>query len=135
MDDDSGWMVNDFTIAAYMSVRFNGLSPVVHPTNWSLTRVPLHRGEGIYTVHVGDNFTRTYTDETLPDPIKMRMAMILASDQFIVRDIELLKAELYVNHGPVDLHDIGWQASDSYFCIVLPRTDLEDMKGDTRSES
>jgi hypothetical protein len=83
---------------------------------------------------VGDHFTRTYTDASLPDPIKMRLSMILASDQFIVRDIELLKAELYVNHGPLDLHDIGWQASDSYFCIVLPQVDLEDMKGDTRSE-
>jgi hypothetical protein len=131
MDDDSGWVV----IADYtMPVKFDSLSPVVHQTNWSLIRVPLHRGEGIYTVYVGDHFTRTYTDASLPDPIKMRLSMILASDQFIVRDIELLKAELYVNHGPLDLHDIGWQASDSYFCIVLPQVDLEDMKGDTRSE-
>jgi hypothetical protein len=131
MDDDSGWVViKDYT----MPVKFDSLSPVVHSTNWSLIRVPLHRGEGIYTVYVGDHFTRTYTDASLPDPIKMRLSMILASDQFIVRDIELLKAELYVNHGPLDLHDIGWQASDSYFCIVLPQVDLEDMKGDTRSE-
>ena len=131
MDDDSGWMViKDYT----MPVKFDSLSPVVHQTNWSLIRVPLHRGEGIYTVYVGDHFTRTYTDASLPDPIKMRLSMILASDQFIVRDTELLKAELYVNHGPLDLHDIGWQASDSYFCIVLPQVDLEDMKGDTRSE-
>ena len=132
MDDDSGWLViTDYT----MPVKFDSLSPVVHQTNWSLVRVPLHRGEGIYTVYVGDNYTRTYTDTTLPDPIKMRMAMILASDQFVVRDRELLKAELYVNHGPTDLHDIGWQASSSYFCLVIPKKDLEDMKGDTRSES
>lgn len=118
-----------------MSVRFNHLSPVTHSTNWSLYRVPLHREEGIYTVYVGDNFTRTYTDETLPDPIKMRLAMILASEQYIIRDLELLKSELFVNHGPVEFHDIGWQASDSYFCIVLSLSDLEDMKGDTRSKS
>ena len=132
MDDDSGWVVvKDYT----MPVKFDSLSPVVHPTDWALIRVPLHRGEGIYTVHVGDNYTRTYTDETLPDPIKIRLSMILASNQYVVRDRELLKAELYVNHGPTDLHDIGWQSSDSYFCLVIPKKDLEDMKGDTRSKS
>jgi hypothetical protein len=117
-----------------MSVRFNRLSPVTHSTNWALVRVPLIREYGKYIVYVGDNFTRTYSDETLPDPIKMRLAMILASEQYVIRDAELLKSEIYVNHGPVELHDIGWQASDSYFCIVIPIQDLEDMKGDTRGK-
>jgi hypothetical protein len=132
MDDDSCWFVIDTSYN--MHVRFDSLSPVAHPVNWGLIRVPLHREDGVYTVYVGDNFTRTYTDATLPDPIKMRLAMILASHQYVIRDIELLKAELYVNHGPVELHDIGWQASDSYFCLVMPLKDLEDMKGDTRSK-
>jgi hypothetical protein len=118
-----------------MSVRFNRLSPVVHTTNWSLIRVPLIRENRSYVVYVGDNFTRTYSDATLPDPIKMRLSMILASDQHVVRDAELLKAEIYVNHGPTELHDIGWQASDSYYCVVLPLQDLEEMKGDTRRKS
>jgi hypothetical protein len=135
MDDDSDWVVLNLNEDSTVSVRFVHLSPVVHQNDWSLVRVPLHREEGIYTVHVGDNYTRTYTDETLPDSIKMRLAMILASHQYVVRDVELLKAELYVNHGPVDLHDIGWQSSDSYFCLVIPKKDLEEMKGDTRSES
>jgi len=118
-----------------MPVRFAHLSPIVHSTNWALIRVPLIRENGTYIVYVGDNFTRTYSDRTLPDLIKMRMAMILASEQYVVKDGELLKNELYVNHGPVDLHDIGWRASDSYFCVVLPKEDLEDMKGDTRRKS
>jgi hypothetical protein len=65
----------------------------------------------------------------------MRLAMILASDQRIVKNGELITSEIYINHGPSELHDIGWQASDSYFCLVLPLQDLEDMKGDARSKS
>ena len=57
------------------------MSPVVHPKDWSLIRVPLCKMHNRYSVYVSDDLVRHYTDETLPDVLRVKMAMILASTQ------------------------------------------------------
>ena len=105
------------------------LSPVVHPKNWDLIRVPMLRAaEGHYTVFVGDNMVRRYNDNTLPDKLKTKIAMILASPQNFIDDHAVDQLRVYTNHYSPELDEVGWRVSDSYFCLVLSREILDSLK-------
>jgi hypothetical protein len=106
------------------------LAPVVHQRNWDLVRVPVRKIEDHYTVYVADGYHRRYDEETLPDELKTKMAMILASPHNkALPDFKLDKLTLYQNHQSEELDEIGWRASESYFCLVLTRPTLASMKG------
>ena len=107
------------------------LSPMVHKTNWELMRVPLRRTVDHYVVYVGVGFSRRYDEHTLPDELKTKMAMILASDAEYSVDEKLHKLQLYVNQNSPELDEIGWRASESYFCLVLTRPTLLAMVGES----
>jgi hypothetical protein len=105
------------------------LAPVVHPKNWDLIRVPMMRvADGHYTVFVGDKTIRRYTDDTLPDALKSRLAMILTVPQMgWFHDHDLQKLNIYVNNHSPELDEIGWRVSDSYFCLVVSREILSSL--------
>ena len=107
------------------------LSPMVHKTNWELMRVPLRRTIDHYVVYVGVGFSRRYDEHTLPDELKTKMAMILASDAEYFVDEKLHRLQLYVNQNSPELDEIGWRASESYFCLVLTRPTLLAMVGES----
>lgn len=106
------------------------LSPIVHQYNWDLYRVPLRKVGNKYTIYVGDNFTREFDEQTLPDEIKTKMAMILSRPQQILQDHELTSLMLMTTLKDEELIEIGWQASDSYFVIVLPYPSLMKLRGE-----
>ncbi len=108
----------------------NDWAPVVHPRNWDLLRVPVRRVSGEYSVYVADGFHRRYDDHTLPDELKTKMAMILATDWKYTTDDVLSKLMLYTNNHSPALDEIGWRASESYFCLVLTRPTVAAMKGE-----
>jgi hypothetical protein len=57
--------------------------------------------------------------------------MILASPHNkALPDFKLDKLTLYQNHQSEELDEIGWRASESYFCLVLTRPTLASMKGE-----
>lgn len=116
------------------------LAPVVHPWNWDLVRVPVRRIEDHYIVYVADGYHRRYDKDTLPDELKTKLAMILASPQKVLPDHKLDKLKLYQNHQGEELDEIGWRASESYYCVALTRPTLMSMRGEeygthTRSKS
>ena len=107
------------------------LAPVVHPYNWDLVRVPVRKIEDHYIVYVADGYHRRYDEDTLPDELKTKMAMILASPhKKIEADHELSKLSLYTNNESEELDEIGWQASNTFFCVVLTRPTLALMRGE-----
>lgn len=106
------------------------LSPMVHRTNWELMRVPLRRTKDHYVVYVDVGFSRRYDEHTLPDELKIKMAMILANDAKYCEDEKLPKLRLYINENSPELDEIGWRASESYFCLVLTRPTLLAMVGE-----
>jgi hypothetical protein len=58
--------------------------------------------------------------------------MILASPHQILSDRTIAKMQIYNPDIPnPDFDEIGWRASDSYFCIILPHQDLLSLKGET----
>lgn len=111
---------------------FTDLTPIVHRTNWGMVRVPLMREGDTYHVFVGDNFIRHYREDTLPDCIKSKLAMILASPHQIESDKMIAKMQIYNPYlSNPDFDEIGWRASESYFCIILTQQDLISLKGET----
>lgn len=106
------------------------LSPVVHQYDFGLYRVPLLKEGNSYTIFVADGFNRVFDEDTLPDEIKTKMAMILANAKQIVADEKVTQLDLMSTTVDSDFRDIGWRASDSWFCIILSLASLLNLRGE-----
>jgi len=107
-------------------------APVTHPWNFELVRVPMRRIDDHFIVYVADGYHRRYDKDTLPDEIKTKLTMILTIPHKRVEpDHELSKLELYQNQQSEELDEIGWRASESYYCVVLTRPTLMAMRGES----
>lgn len=113
------------------------LSPVVHPKNWDLIRVPLRKIDNRYVIYVADGLVRYYDEETLPDSIKTSMAMILAAPQpplVYEGSRHFQKMTIYNNPMSHEFDTVGWRVSETYFCLILDRQTLESLKGGMLNE-
>jgi hypothetical protein len=107
------------------------MSPVVHPKDWNLIRVPLRKIGDKYDVFVSDDLVRHYDERTLPDVLKSKMAMILASPQpNLIPEDRLQKLDVYSVTMP-ELALVGWRVSETWFCLALDRLTLNSLKGGT----
>jgi hypothetical protein len=114
-----------------LSTKTGSMSPVVHHRDWNLVRVPLRKVDNKYTVYVADDLVRYYDSGTLPDVLKTKMAMILASPQpNLIPEYKLQKLNVYSVTMPHLEYD-GWRSSETWFCVVLDRLTLESLKGGT----
>jgi len=116
-----------------MHIQISDLVPLVHPYNWSLYRVPLRKVNDDYYVYLGNGIVRIFTSDTLPDCIKGKMAMILASSSVNLyrdHDRSFGVCEL-INNYSSDVLDTGWRGSDTFFVVVIERQDLDSMVGET----
>jgi len=116
-------------------------------------RVPMWHTDGSYVVCVDKNYTRKFTDETLPIFIRMKLPFAKATSKYSGNtasiDYEpymsvLRDPDLYICPDDMkDLENIAWQVSPSLYIIVLHDTDLNSLRGesltkdthDTRSKS
>ena len=105
------------------------LSPVVHQYDFGLYRVPLRKEGNSYTIFVADGFNRVFDEDTLPDEVKTKMAMILASAKQIVSDHNVTKLHLMTT-ADNEFRDVGWRASDTWFCIILSLASLMALRGE-----
>ena len=105
------------------------LSPIVSQYNWNLYRVPVRKVGNQYTIHVADFFTRVFDENSLPDELKTKMAMILASPHQIVKDKEVTNLMLFSTTNREEFKEIGWRVSDTYFCLVLDNAMLCKLRG------
>jgi hypothetical protein len=116
-----------------MPIEIKDLCPLVHPYNWSLYRVPLRRISDDHTVFLGNGKTRIYTAESLPDCIKFKLTMILASPDVALHDEtkrDFGVHSLMVNNSAAHMNDIGWRASDTFFVVVIESEDLDSLIGE-----
>ena len=117
-----------------MPYLIENLLPLVHPRDWNLIRLPVRRVEGRYHIWVVEGMRRMYDDETLPDALKVKFAMILAAPQPpLVDERRLMNLQIYVNNHHSELNEIGWRVSETYFCLVVDRETLESLKGGTQN--
>jgi hypothetical protein len=94
--------------------------------------VPLRKVNDDYYVYLGNGIVRIFTSDTLPDCIKGKMAMILASSSVNLykdHDRSFGVCEL-MNNYPSDALDTGWRGSDTFFVVVIERQDLDSMVGE-----
>ena len=84
--------------------------------------------------YVTDGMVRMYDEETLPDILKERFAMILATPQpLLIPETILQKIYIYTNNHNPELDEVGWRVSETYFCIIVDRQTLESLKGGTQN--
>jgi hypothetical protein len=111
------------------------LSPVVHPKRWDLIRLPVRKVNNEYIVYVADGFHRIYNDDNLPDVLKSKFAMILANEGRYILDSRIIRMTLYTNTDAPELDEVGWRASETYFCLVVDRPTLESLKGGIQNDA
>lgn len=94
--------------------------------------MPVIREDDKYIVYIGDRQTRIYDNDTLPDKLKVKFAMILSVPLRCapLRDEEVRGMfDVVENIQLQELDDIGWRVSEHVFCLVLTRETLESLKG------
>ena len=109
------------------------LTPVVHKVWHGLHRVALREEDGEYQLQVDDHYVRRYDADTLPDGIKVRLAMIKAIpmlEVFTDEDVYFNHSIFYDNKHSEDLDDVGWRVTKNLYCLVLPSTLLNKLKGE-----
>lgn len=114
-------------------INLDDLCPLVHPYNWLLYRVPLRRVDDDHYVYFGNGLSRIYTAESLPDCIKHKLTMVLASpNTSLYKDSDRAFGvhTLMNNCASPEMHDIGWRASDTFFVVVITRQELDSLVGE-----
>jgi hypothetical protein len=130
-------MKNEYVFRANAFSDFNvhtDLSPVMSEDGINY-RVPVQVAIGAsnkYVVHVGNMLVRVFTDDTLPDFIRVRLSMIKASDvgETLNKKLDdiLTTLELFrTRHG--NLETVGWQAASTMFIVVMSHEELISLKG------
>lgn len=124
----------DTPIDAYTYVMegtrvIQSLSPIGHELGERLYRVPVHIENEQHTVYVGDNHTRMFDGDSLPDFMKHKLAMINVSGHGeLLQDIAVTNLRLFETRRG-NLECIGWKASPSFYIVVMTNDELESLRG------
>jgi hypothetical protein len=97
-------------------------------------RVPVCSMHDLYTIYVGDKFTRAFNSDTLPDEVKVKLTMINALPvKHLYSEDEIDTQPLYIYTQPRALptsyEDVGWRVSEYIYCLVLTDSCLMGMRG------
>jgi len=76
-----------------------GYHPIMHTNLFGSYRVPLWAADDDYEVSVGENNSRMFSNETLPDRIKTVISMINAYPTRDYADWEINPINVYINHN------------------------------------
>jgi hypothetical protein len=97
--------------------------------------VPLkHRSYGDYRVYVSRTEARFFTDETLPDFIKARLAMLCArGDPMPMTDEEVHARGRYAYYLDPETQEIGKRLSPSYFVLSVTKEQFNLLGGDCKT--
>jgi len=111
----------------------NKFAPVMHPTLHDHHRVPITYINGNYEVFVGDSQIRIFNDDSLPDVIKARLAMIKAANTEPPTIDPILIAKAYDHPPDSKMFEIGWQPCEGLYVVVIPTKDLTYLRGEPYS--
>ena len=105
------------------------LEPLELSKQETVYMVPLIRSPDKYEVYVGQNYTRIFTDKTLPSYMKRVMALIEPTTTHVMEDDEVSHWDLYICRVR-NMEYTGWRASKSIYIIVLDEDQLKEIKGE-----
>ena len=115
------------------------LEPINVPGSF-LTRVPICvTDNNHYAVFVGRGLKRIYDQNTLPDIIKSKLAIINTSKEALRPEYRedlpensfRIQVLLYTSKFPKDFEEIGWRVSNTFYCIVMPQEALIPLQSGT----
>ena len=119
---------------------FSSLPPMSHPTIPGVMRVPLHEMDGVYELHIEERYIRWYTDENLPDKVKVALAFIKAAAPHPFVGLEYMRTRggnlnSYINSMGENYDSIGWRSPHQVphgemYMIVLPRKYMFSLAGE-----
>jgi hypothetical protein len=112
---------------------FRGLSPIHHHSLLNHYRVPLYIDGDTYTLWVGEGHTRTFYADELPNLVKSKIAMVLASpikELVTVQEAAINIIYVYHNRQYPELDEVGWRVTDKLLCLVLPNQIIDSLKGE-----
>lgn len=122
------------------SMNLRGWTPLPAPVTVSvdqyLYKMPL-RYDAVrdsYVLYVGDQWTRTLAPQDLPEEIKINLAAVRAypAEYWATPEDDVATYRLYSNvNYPPEFDFIGWRVSISWYCIVVTRTLLLRLRGET----
>lgn len=106
-------------------------------------RIPVKVYQGKYKVWADKNLIFHFTDKTLPDYFKEKLAMINAYNSNGLDtagniDFEKEGANLFVLFPPGDskfLHGVGWRINEWFYCVITPGVIRDSLGGETMSKS
>jgi hypothetical protein len=115
------------------------LEPLLHDTLKNHHRVPVKYVDPNYIVFAGYKYTRTFTENTIPDCILSKLTMAKASGKKYISDSMVNQLNMYYYEHDDGMGDIAWRVSDTYYVVVLNERELRSLFGkeddDTRSKS
>jgi len=123
---------------------YRGYEPMPHSTLQNHWRVLMHNIKGSYTVYVDRDYTRTFTDTTLPTFIKMKLSFMSVEEPLYTTEMMPLYPNIFIYNGKItDLANIGWRVTENTNILVMHNNDLNSIRGepimenknDTRSKS
>ena len=111
------------------------LMPMPHHELDEHWRVPVTKDDGIppqYTVYLGDEYKRIFTEDTLPDYVLSKITMLEASvngrDLVVLDDAYVFTSlDVHLPNG-YELKDIAWRVSSSLYVVVLNNIEFNGLK-------
>jgi len=100
-------------------------------------RVYSRINDGLYKIYLDEGVKREFTDDTLPNEIKVIVGLINAYDWDKIHaarrgSLELLEDESIIwqfhDHYPSVLLDIGWRYLNRY-CLVISPSLFQELRG------
>lgn len=111
----------------------SGLTDVVRVIMVRLTSTDTNELTDGFEIYVGNNKSRMFTKDTLPNDIKFQLAMIHSIDWEEYKGYEetLLGLDLFVLPPlyPTVCKEFGWMRYGHIYVLVLPNKVLEELQG------
>jgi len=109
------------------------LGPMQHHNLSNHCRVPLYIDEETYILWVDARYSRSFYADELPNLLKSKIAMVLASpikELFTIQQIRFNPIHIYLNKQYPELDEVGWRVTDKLLCLVLPKEIVNSLKGE-----
>lgn len=110
-----------------------------HPTIEGLIRVPVYRDEPpLYTIWLDVDYTRVFTEKSLPDYIRSKIVIADAGYEPNARELipvhSITLSDLYIYKGSYNLQDTGWRYDNNHYIVVLNNVEFNTLLGKDKQD-
>ena len=85
--------------------------------------------DGEFDVHVGKNYIRRFTLDTMPDRLKQSVAMVHAFDWPTILAGRRYMPLYFKEYYPEEAKEIGWMTGPGEYALVIEKSLLDELRG------